>query len=321
MRIGRTAVSALVVATLIVSVGRADPITQAACPGTVVVETELSLGPDVLENLAFWHGSLWVSDSTASKIRRFAPGGTELAGVDVASPGGLAEGPDGLMYAGTGNAAAGSIARTGAAGVIRFDSQGSVERFATGFDMANGLAFDGDGSLWVSNDFGDGLVRIDSTGAWSKRFAGDAWGMNGLVVDGETMYAAVTFDQRSPILRLNIASETVESVMPLTAGVVSVRPEVFADPDVEKPLVVKGLDDMTQGPDGALYVVGNGSGELLRVDPSTGEACVVAAGLQNPSSVRVAPEGSEFSDENAATIDFWVTEFSGKVRSVLYSPE
>ncbi|MFA5891286.1 MAG: hypothetical protein WDA27_10135 [Actinomycetota bacterium] len=321
MRIGRPVVSAFLVAVLIASAGSADPVTQAACPGAAVVGTRLSLGADVLENLAFWQGSLWISDSTASSIRRFDAAGAELAGIDgVSSPGGLAAGSDGLMYAGTGNAAAGSIARTGEAGVIRFDPAGVVTPFTSGFDMANGLAFDGDGNLWVSNDFGDGLVRIDPSGVWAK-FVTNAWGMNGLVVDGGVMYAAVTFDQRSPILRLRLGADpAVESVMPLTTGVASIRPEVFADPDLDQPLVVKGLDDMTQGPDGALYVVGNGSGELLRVDPSTGDACVVAAGLQNPSSVRAAPEDGGFSDGNSETVDFWITEFSGRVRTVVYTP-
>lgn len=34
-----------------------------------------------------------------------------------------------------------------------------------------------------------------------------------------------------------------------------------------------------------LYITANGSGEVLRLDPGTGEACVLASGLGNPTAV------------------------------------
>jgi hypothetical protein len=81
------------------------PITQDLCPGTVKGPTVWkALGTDVLENLLFADGSLWLSDGTASAVRRFdasGQGGVGLSG--IASPGGLAVGPDGLIYAGVGN--------------------------------------------------------------------------------------------------------------------------------------------------------------------------------------------------------------------------
>jgi hypothetical protein len=68
-----------------------------------------------------------------------------------------------------------------------------------------------------------------------------------------------------------------------------------------------------------LYPVANGLGELLRVDPETGDACLVASGFQNPSSVRIAPPGSPF-DTSGEAFTFYVTEFSGAIRVVGYTP-
>jgi hypothetical protein len=139
---------------------------------------------------------------------------------------------------------------------------------------------------------------------------------------GENLYAAITFDQRSPIARVPLDEpEAWDTDIQLTFGVVSLEPVVY-DPgtDAERaPLVgLKGLDDMTRDDDGMLYPVANGMGELLRVDPADGSACLIAGGLQNPSSVRVAPPA--FSDANPDTIDFYVVEFSGAIRHVAFDP-
>ncbi|MGH2786250.1 MAG: hypothetical protein ACRDJ1_13395, partial [Actinomycetota bacterium] len=148
------------------------------------------------------------------------------------------------------------------------------------------------------------------------------WGTNGIVVDpaGENLYAAITFDQRSPIERIPLADPSAhETAAVLTLGVASLEPAVYT-PDPTKPLLgVKGLDDMTRTDDGTLYVVANGLGELLRVDPVTGDACLVASGFQNPSSVRIAPPGSPF-DTSGEEITFYVVEFSGAIRIVGYTP-
>lgn len=286
------------------------------------------LGNDFLENLLFAYGSLWVSDGTRSSVLRLDSSGTELTGLtNIQSPGGLAVGPDGLIYAGFGNSLANSILRTGLAEVVRFDASnpnGTVESYATGLNMPNGMAFAANGDLFVSNDFDYGLVRIPAAApsAWSE-FA-HVWGTNGLVIDpaGDNLYAAITFDQRSPIERIPLEDPGAHATAAqLTFGVASLAPAPYTDPDTDAPLLgVKGLDDMTRDGDGILYPVANGTGELLRVDPATGDACLITGGLRNPSSVRIAPEDGLFADGNAATIDFYVVEFSGAIRVVRYRP-
>src|SRR5206468_12329171 len=102
--------------------------------------------------------------------------------------------------------------------------------------------------------------------------------------------------QRSPIERIPLANPAAhEPAAILTFGVASLQPAIYPNPAFGKPLAgVKGLDDMTRDADGTLYVMANGMGELLRVDPLTGAACLVVSGLGNPSSVRIAPSGSAF---------------------------
>ncbi|MGH7856442.1 MAG: hypothetical protein ACREQY_03860, partial [Candidatus Binatia bacterium] len=76
---------------------------------------------------------------------------------------------------------------------------------------------------------------------------------------------------------------------------------------------------MTRDDAGILYPVANGTGELLRVDPLSGEACLLAGGLRNPSSVRIAPPGSGF-DTSGEALTFYVVEFSGAIRVIDYRP-
>ncbi|HJT38087.1 MAG TPA: hypothetical protein VJ818_06650 [Actinomycetota bacterium] len=312
-----------------VAPARANVVTQDACPGSVSVTTWKTLGTDTLENLLFDGSSLWVSDDSSGTIRRFssdgveAPASKELTG--VSSPGGLAIGPDGLIYAGTGDSFQGALLRTGEASVVRFsrDAPAATERvYASGFNMANGLVFGPNGDAYVSNDVDAGLIRIPRAHPAAWKLLDDVWGSNGLVVtrDGRTMYAAITFDQRSPIERISLPSGAHSTAFQLTAGVLSLKPAVYTNPDLSRPLVgLKGLDDMTT--DGRyLYPVANAMGELLRVHPRTGAVCLIASGFPTSSSVRIAPESGPFADHDPRTIDFFVTRFTGQIMRIVYRP-
>jgi len=306
----------------------ANPVTQDPCPGSVSVTTWKQVGNDTLENLLIDGSSLWVSDQTSSSLRRFGPDKIEAAPakeLGVPGPGGLAVGPDGLIYAATGDSFQGALEKSHAASVVRFDRDApsqTVKVYASGFNMANGLTFGPNGDAYVSNDIDEGLIRIPRAhpSAWS--LLDDVWGSNGLVVthDGRTMYATVTFDQRSPIERISLPTGAHTTAFQLTVGVASLKPAVYTNPDLGRPLVgAKGLDDMTT--DGRyLYPVSNGMGELLRVDPRTGEACLIANGFPTSSSVRIAPESGPFADHDPATIDFYVTRFSGAIMQIRYRP-
>jgi sugar lactone lactonase YvrE len=325
----RLVACAALVAALAPAASHGGLLTQDRCPGTVTGPAVWKkLGPDVLENLLFADGSLWVSDTSANKVVRLTPAGAEVPGGSLTgiAPGGLALGPDGLIYAGDGNSVAGALLRTRASRVVRFDPaapNATLQTYAAGFNMANGMTFGPGDDLFISNDLDRGLIRIPRTAPASWALFSDTWGTNGLVVDpaGVNLYAAITFDQRSPIERIPLANPAAHSAAAvLTFGVASLRPAVYPHPDRSKPLLgIKGLDDMTRDAAGNLYPVANGLGELLRVDPATGRACRIASGLQNPSSVRIAPPGSPF-DTSGQALTFYVVEFSGAIRTVGYSP-
>jgi sugar lactone lactonase YvrE len=312
---------AVAIAALGASGANAGLLTQDACTGAAAtVEVWKQLGSDVLENLLFAAGSLWISDSSAGRVHRFDPSGAQLASIPIASPGGLALGSDGLIYAGEGNAIVQSLLRTHSSRVVVIDPNDTAappQPYASGFDMVNGMTFGPGDDLFISNDVGNGLIRIPraNPSAWSL-FA-DVWGTNGLVIDpgGTNLYAAITFDGRSPIARVPLAAPSSHhAAAQLTFGFASLEPAVYTDGDPSQPLLgVKGLDDMTRDAAGTLYVVANGTGELLRVDPSTGDACLIATGLQNPSSVRIAP--APFATAGASQT-FFVTEFSGAIRRI-----
>ena len=317
------------VLVLLVAPARANPITQDACPGSASVTTWKQVGNDTLENLLFDGSSLWISDQSSGSIRRFGADGVEAPAskelLNVSGPGGLAVGPDNLIYAGTGDSFEGALLKTGEASVIRFrrDQPAATKQiYSSGFNMANGLTFGPNGDVYVSNDIDAGLIRIPRAHptAWSR--LDDLWGTNGLVVtrDGKTMYAAITLDQRSPIERISLPSGAHSTAWQLTVGVASLKPAVYTNPDLSRPLIgVKGLDDMTS--DGRyLYPVANGMGELLRVDPRTGAACLIASGFPTSSSVRIAPEAGPFADHDRGTIDFYVTRFTGQIMRIRYRP-
>ena len=68
-----------------------------------------------------------------------------------------------------------------------------------------------------------------------------------------------------------------------------------------------GLDDMTIDATGVLYITANGMGRVWRVDPVTGESCIIASGLQNPSAVKFG-RGPGWASNH-----LFVSGFDGKI--------
>jgi hypothetical protein len=118
---------------------------------------------------------------------------------------------------------------------------------------------------------------------------------NGMAVDptGTWLYAVQTFTADSAVYRIRIADPTDMSIVATLAGPTP-----------------KGLDDMTIDASGVLYITANGTGEVLRLDPATGEHCVIASGLQNPSSAKFGRGPGWPADR------LYVTSFDGTVREL-----
>lgn len=264
--------------------------TQGPCdvapPAVLFLENETSL-----ENLAFdGAGNLYLSDAGGARILRVGPDGTVSGQIDLDAHG-IVWGPDDRLYAAV------------TAGEDLYDIQRSTDASATAFEVYsaglpvyNGMAFDGAGDLYVSDDSvappaqPPDLVRIprDDPAAWEP-FTG-LYGPNGLAYDPATdaLYTVITAEQSSPVLRLSPQDASVAVVAYLSFGVVTLQPGAHAPQGDPAHPVPKGLDDLALGPDGRLYVVGHLSGELLRVDPADGSACLIASGLEEPTSARFA---------------------------------
>jgi sugar lactone lactonase YvrE len=244
-----------------------------------------------LENLAFdGNGSLYLSDAGGSRILRVGPDGASKGEIGLDAHG-IAWGPDDLLYAAvTAGEDTYDIQRSTDASVTAF------EVYATGLPVYNGMAFDGAGNLYVSDDsvtppvVPPDLVRVprDDPAAWTAWT--DLYGPNGLVYDpvAGALYTVITADQSSPVLRVSPADASVMVVAYLSYGIATLQPGAHAPQGDPLYPVPKGLDDLALGPDGRLYVTAHLSGELLRVDPDNGSACLLASGLEEPTSARFA---------------------------------
>ncbi len=293
-----------------------QPVSQPACADAP--EPELAFRwTHQLENLAFDEsGNLVVMDWVSNQAIWLDAEG--LRGIQpIPSTHGIVFNPaDDTFYA-TGLLAGGQ----GPAGVVAFqlgEDFGPLRQYAEALPAANGMAFGPDGALYASSPLASGppyLVRIEPGGgtgaAWQDRY-----GPNGLWPADGGLYAAITGDQSSPIVHIPFDGSPERTVAYLSTGAGTLQPGVHAAAGPKNPaLVPKGLDDITMGPDGYLYVAAHLSGEVIRVDPADGSACVLAAGLHEPTSVRFAPPAW---GEHAG--DLYVTDMGGIGVTALVGP-
>ncbi len=282
------------------------------CEGNIGVRLFLQWDTQ-LENLAFdGAGSLYLSDIGGDRLLKADSAGNAVVVDHVPGMHGMVFGPDGLLYIG-------ATAEDGTAGVWVYSSLAPPVRHFLfgGLEAANGMAFDQAGNLYVSSPLGTRapyLVRsaapYHSWTPWTTEY-----GMNGLVLDTDgSLVAAVTADQSSPILRISTSDPNdVQTIARLTFGAATLQPGLHA-PAGPPVIVPKGLDDLTLGEDGLIYAAAHVTGELLRVDPATGEACVLMSFLQEPTSVRIA--------EGFGSWDGWifVTDMGGQAVTALAGP-
>src|SRR4051812_3885994 len=259
----------------------------------------IASGLGTLENLAFdGRGGLILSSTANNAIERMTPDGQVTTLVPaVNAPGGLVVRGRTLFF-NTGDAAASGALDRADGTLERVDlDTGARTLVAAGLTMPNGLAFLPDGSAVASRDLGSGtgITRVSRAGAVQTSWSA-LDDTNGMAVDptGRWLYADQTFTLDSAVYRISIADPSRAEVVAHLGGVG----------------VPKGLDDLTIDGRGRLYLAANSAGEVLRLDPATGASCVIATGLQNPSSVRFG-RGSGWSSSH-----LYVTGFDGSVREL-----
>lgn len=130
----------------------------------------------------------------------------------------------------------------------------------------------GNGDLLTTHNLGTpALTRIpaDRPGT-SERVRTDLGTVDGIAGDGERVYLTTSFD---PVSELNVlfASDLRGPVRAIPLPGIG-------------PLNV--ADDLTVGPDGAVYLAYNVAGKVLRVDPVAGTSCEIASGLMLTSAVK-----------------------------------
>ena len=187
------------------------------------------------------------------------------------------------------------IADVHAPGGLRY--RRGILYFNTGDDIISGLQGLTDGtleryrlksgrrSIWARGlTMPNGLVFLRNGDAVVSRDIGQGTGMTRIPANDPA-------NPESRVLRVRIGNPArIEVVASLGDGTMS-----------------KGLDDMTIDGRGRLYITANFAGELIRLNPSTGATCVIASGLQGPSSVKFG-RGRGWSKRS-----LYVTAFDGTV--------
>lgn len=265
------------------------------CEGVGSAGTLLS-GQGPLESLAFdRQGQLLYTNMLQSALVRLnSPQASPVAvAKGLSSPGGLAVADERHAYVGTGNSLNGFLPQLGKAGIARVDLQtGVVTPVIKGLSMANGVVRAQDGTFYASDDLAASLDRVWPDGrverTWLKQNS------NGLAlsVDQQTLYVNQMIPARVVAVNLKTGQTTV----------------VADAPAARKWSWLDGLDIDAQG---RLYVVSYWGGEVWRLEPNTGQMCLLVEGLLMPSAVAVGRGGKGFEASSV-----YITTHSGRVHEV-----
>ncbi|KAA0018087.1 SMP-30/gluconolactonase/LRE family protein [Antrihabitans cavernicola] len=269
----------LTILVALVAAGLFAPASAAAqpvscSPASVTTAIPTSSLMDWSENLTYdRQGNLWVSRISRDRVVRYDPSGHVTASVPIDAPGALRVGPDGLMYAVTGNRTF-NIVTHQPSGVVRFDptAPAPVPRpVVSGQGIANGAAFDSAGNLYVADELA-GIFRVLPNGTIDRAWSDQAklFGVNGVAVLGDDVITSVISSMTGEVYRIPIGAPSSKSVL------AQLTPAVLPVPTLP--------DDMAVAPDGMLYVT-TAVGRLVRVDPSDGSTCTVVVGEPMTSAV------------------------------------
>jgi sugar lactone lactonase YvrE len=233
----------------------------------------VTTGAGMLENLEFdGSGSMVLSQSALigpGALLKVAPDGTRTTLVgDVTGPGGLVA-RDGSVYFTTGNSTVSGLFGIADGSLRKVDvADGSVTTIADGLVMPNGLVpLDGNRFLTARTLTRPGLTVIDSDGT-SSIVREDLGTVDGLARSGSTIYVTTTFDMVTAVHDAHDLGGPVRTITLPGFGPANMA------------------DDLTVGPDGALYVAFNAGGKVVRVDPDSGSSCEIASGLPFTSAVK-----------------------------------
>lgn len=242
--------------------------TPSSCPTDIGETTLLASGfADGTEGIAFSDGHLLVS--FPGGVTEIAADGTVGSSTPLEHALGLAPAEGGVLVADPGEF---TMNGSGDDGHLRYVSlsDGEAVDLASGMPNPNFVAFAPWGEVLVSDDTGEVLYAVDTSGGVRPWLEGIP-SPNGIAFseDGTELYVASTFVADPPIWRVSVGSDgtpgTPEKLISLPTGVAP--------------------DGLTVDADGQVWVAANLAGELWRIDPSTGDSETMVTGLENPASL------------------------------------
>ncbi len=263
-------------AALVLSVAPALGTAQAADPCAPWTVRTVASGLGSLENLEpDGTGGMLLSASDRDAVERLTPDGrTTTVAADVDRPGGLRV-RGRTLFANTGDGLQSGLLGTKDGTIQQIDLRtGRRTTYATGLIMPNGLVFAPNGDAFTSRDVPNGAItRIPAKDPAHPQLEwADLPDTNGLAVDptGTWLYVATTFNLPANVYRVALRDP---SRIELVASLFDIG-------------VPKGLDDLTIDRRGILYVTANSGGQVIRLDPRTGDHCVIAGGMLLVSAVK-----------------------------------
>ena len=147
-------------------------------------------------------------------------------------------------------------------------SGGEAKLFASSEEMIlpNGLAFDEDGSLFVTDSFANAVFRVDSNGTVEKWAEGDLLKGDGNFCPPNELELDVganglAFDGKGSLFVLNTDKATIVQIPINKEGAAGV-PEIFIGPDCEN---LEGGDGIAIDKEGNLYVGANRINKLVKI--------------------------------------------------------
>jgi hypothetical protein len=285
--------------------GAAAPVARAASPCDGWTMTTLFSGLGTLEYLLpDGRGGLLISNSSDSAVEHLTRAGVKSTVLALPGPGGMVIRGN-QLYVTTGDGAQSGVLGTADGTIERIDLdtlQGVT--YSSGLVMPNGLGFSTAGDAYTTRDLDNpnSPAQITKVSASDPTHPNLHWAnlgdSNGVRVDPTQtwVYVSTTFNQPSNVYRVRLSDPTDIELVASLANTGSPVP--------------KGLDDMTMDANGILYLTANGSGEVLRLDPISGQSCVLASGLQNPSAIEFGA-GAGWPSSH-----LFVSGFDGTVREL-----
>lgn len=218
------------------------------------------------EGVAFSGGALYVSFPTG--VAQLGPDGVQLASTALDHALGLAPAAGGVLVADPGEF---TLDGSGDDGHLRFvDAAGAVTDLAAGMPNPNFVTATPWGDVLVSDDTGDVIYAVDSAGS-VRAWLDGVPSPNGMAFSpaGDALYVVSTFTPDPPLWRVPVGVDGSTGT-----------PEVlttFA--------TASAPDGVAVDVAGNAWVALNLAGELVRVNPDSGEATTFVTDMPTPASL------------------------------------